>query len=65
MSCRWGRAPTVRVVEDLSLCSVYRELARAGRWEDFCWLARSQGLSREVAAALWRQCGGAPVGRSA
>ncbi|HEX9822638.1 MAG TPA: hypothetical protein VGD07_23820, partial [Methylomirabilota bacterium] len=35
------------------VAAVYAELAEAGRWEDFRWLAESQGLARERIDALW------------
>ena len=36
-----------------ALASVYRELVEAGRWDEFRWLARSQGGAAENIAELW------------
>jgi len=49
MTCRAACAP--RGSEGVA--AVYAELAEAGRWEDFRWLAESQGLARERIDALW------------
>jgi hypothetical protein len=53
------------------MAAVYAELAEAGRWEDFRWLAESQGLARERIDALWtglrarrrRRADGGPFGK--
>jgi hypothetical protein len=49
MTCRAACAPP----GPEGLAAVYAELAEAGRWEDFRWLAASQGLARERIEALW------------
>ncbi len=36
-----------------ALASVYRELAESGRWDEFRWLARSQGVAVDRIAELW------------
>lgn len=53
MSCRWlcGRArPPVPPPEE---AAAYVDLARAGRREDFRWLALSQGVPAEAVDDLW------------
>jgi len=49
MTCRVACAPR----EPEGIAAVYAELAKAGRREDFRWLAESQGLARERIDALW------------
>jgi hypothetical protein len=49
MTCRVACAPR----GSGGIAAVYAELAEAGRWEDFRWLAESQGLARERIDALW------------
>jgi len=49
MTCRAACAPP----GSEGVAAVYAELAEAGRWEDFRWLAESQGLARERIDALW------------
>jgi hypothetical protein len=49
MTCRAACAPPM----SKALATIYRELAEAGRWDDFRWLARSQGLTTERIAELW------------
>jgi hypothetical protein len=50
MTCRAACAPPL----PKPLASVFRELAEAGRWDDFRWLARSHGLTTERTAELWQ-----------
>jgi hypothetical protein len=38
-----------------ALVTIYRELVEAGRWDDFRWLARSQGLTPERIVELWER----------
>ena len=35
------------------LMPLLRELAQSGRHDDFCWLARSQGVRPEKIERLW------------
>ena len=49
MTCRVACAPPASE----GIAAVYAELAEAGRWEDFRWLAESQGLARERIDLLW------------
>jgi hypothetical protein len=51
MTCRAAYTPPLRK----ALVALYRELAEAGRWDDFRWLARSQGLTSERTAELWQR----------
>ncbi len=43
------------MIEALRTSVPYLDLARAGRREDFAWLARSQGVDADVIEPLWRQ----------
>jgi hypothetical protein len=36
-----------------SIVAIYVELAETGRWDDFRWLAESQGLTTQQIAELW------------
>lgn len=49
MTCRAACAPVGRE----SIVAVYVELAETGRWDDFRWLAESQGLTTQRAVELW------------
>jgi hypothetical protein len=49
MTCRVACGPQVPA----ALATVYRELAEAGRWSEFRWLARSQGVAVERIDELW------------
>ena len=60
MSCRWTSAsplptwPARDPGAGAELASVYADLARARREEDFRWLARSQGMRPETIDSLWQ-----------
>lgn len=63
MSCR-ALAPPPRAAERLRLGDLIdrlRELARAGRREDFCWLAGSRGVPAERAEVLWKAFARCPL----
>jgi hypothetical protein len=49
MTCRAACVPPGRE----PLVAVYIELAETGRWDDFRWLAESQGLTTQRAVELW------------
>jgi hypothetical protein len=49
MTCRAACVPVGRE----SIVAVYVELAETGRWDDFRWLAESQGLTTQRIAELW------------
>ena len=49
MTCRAACVPPGRG----PLVAVYIELAETGRWDDFRWLAESQGLTTQRAVELW------------
>ena len=55
MSCRTACRPTVDAEQDTALAEVYVELFRAGRREEFRWLARSRGLSGTRVDELWQE----------
>jgi len=50
-----GRADMTQVIAlpADAIGAVYLELAETGRWEDFRWLAASQGLAGQRAVELW------------
>jgi hypothetical protein len=61
MTCRWtcGRsarlvAPSDAVPTGSDTATVYRELARMRRKDDFVWFARSQGVPAERLETLWQ-----------
>ena len=49
MTCRAARTPA----GPEPVAAVYIELAEAGRWDDFRWLAESQGLTARCTVELW------------
>jgi hypothetical protein len=49
MTCRAACVPPWRE----PLVAVYIERAETGRWDDFRWLAESQGLTTQRAVELW------------
>jgi hypothetical protein len=49
MTCRAACVP----LEPEPIGAIYLELAEAGRWDDFRWLAESQGLTAPRIAELW------------
>jgi len=49
MTCRAACMPMGRE----PIVAIYLELAETGRWEDFRWLAESQGLTRQRTVELW------------
>jgi hypothetical protein len=55
MSCRLSVSPPRRVAELVraEVADLYRDLVRAGRRDDFRWLARSQGVPAERIDELW------------
>lgn len=55
MTCRAACRPASEATQGAALAEVYVHLFRAGRHEDFRWLARSQGLSADRADELWQQ----------
>jgi hypothetical protein len=62
MSCRWacagaatGPAPLVALETVGDAAATYMDLARALRWDDFRWFARSRGMSPEAIDRLWRE----------
>jgi len=38
-----------------ALASIYHELAECERWDEFRWLARSQGVAADRVAELWER----------
>lgn len=54
MSCRWVRAIPARV-SLLADDGPWVELLKAGRRDDFRWLARSRGISDALVDELWER----------
>jgi hypothetical protein len=56
MSCRWTlnlRGAPDAWLDTPETVSLYFELARAGRKDEFCWFARSQGVPDDRVEVLW------------
>jgi len=56
MSCRARRVSSIdaTAIEALTRSGPYLELARAGRRDDFAWLAQSQGVTADKIDELWQ-----------
>lgn len=56
MSCHWSRhGHTAESARTGDVISAYLDLARAGRKEDFVWLALSQGILAGDVEDLWER----------
>lgn len=53
MTCRVRVASPNDEAVTGELMPLLQELAQAGRFDDFCWLARSRGVTPEKITRLW------------